>query len=66
MMTMDTTTTNGLTFLTGCLCAGTGCGGHLMPGWPAAAKVTLTGYQGAARHTYTPGCDGFHASERCP
>ena len=27
---------------------------------------TPAGYQGAAQHTYTPACDGFHAGGPCP
>ncbi len=27
---------------------------------------TPTGYQGAAQHTYTPGCDGLHPPGPCP
>ena len=27
---------------------------------------TPTGYQGAAQHTYTAACDGFHEPGPCP
>jgi hypothetical protein len=50
--------TNGLWFQSGCLCAGSGCGGHL--------SITPAGYQGAAQHTYTTACDGFHEPGQCP
>src|SRR5690348_4970946 len=28
--------------------------------------ITPTGWQGAAQHTYTRACDGFHAPGACP
>ncbi len=46
-------------FIRNCQCAGSGCGGHVM-------AVTLTGYQGAAQHTFTTACDGYHPSGPCP
>ena len=54
-------TTSGITYISGCTCSGTifGCAGH-----PAA--ITPSGYQGAAQHTYTPACDGFHEPGPCP
>lgn len=51
---------NGLEFRHGCLCAGSGCGGHLQ------LSITPIGYQGAAQHTYTRACDGFHPPGPCP
>ena len=43
-----------LTFKTGCLCAGSGCGGHLdLPAGPA-------------QHTWTVTCDGCHPPGHCP
>ena len=54
---------NGLEYYDACWCAGTGCGGHLtlnMAGWRPI------GYQGAAQHTYTMACDGFHVPGPCP
>ena len=30
------------------------------------AVVTPMGYQGAAQHTYTSTCDGFHEPGQCP
>ena len=30
------------------------------------ADITLIGYQGAAQHTYTRACDGFHEPGPCP
>lgn len=56
-------TTNGLEFRPGCLCAGTGCGGHLRL---ADIAITPAGWQGAAQHTYTMACDGLHAPGPCP
>jgi hypothetical protein len=50
---------NGLMFISTCMCAGTGCGGHLM-------AVTPGGYQSAVQHTYTRACDGFHPAGPCP
>jgi hypothetical protein len=31
----------------------------------SAADITPIGYQGAAQHTYTPACDGFHEPGQC-
>lgn len=31
-----------------------------------ALTVTTSGYQGAAQHTYTAACDGFHEPGPCP
>lgn len=59
------TTTNGLEFYNACRCAGTGCGGHANLNL-ATMSVTPVGYQGAARHTYTPACAGFHEAGPCP
>ena len=56
--------TNGLEFKTGCLCAGSGCSGHLVP--LGEMVFTPVGYQGAAQHTYTPACAGFHEPGPCP
>jgi hypothetical protein len=37
-----------------------------MPGMHAGAvPFTPSGYQGAAQHTFTPGCDGFHEPGQC-
>jgi hypothetical protein len=33
---------------------------------PSDYIFTPTGYQGPARHTYMPVCDGFHESLLCP
>ena len=55
--------TDELTFLTGCLCAGSSCGGHLIILRPE--HIHPIGWQGAAQHTYTPGCDGFHPPGPC-
>lgn len=57
---------NGLEFYNACWCAGTGCGGHLKLGPAAGLVVTPIGYQGAAQHTYTPACAGFHEPGPCP
>ena len=56
-------TANGLEFRTGCLCGGSGCGGHLVLG---RLEITPIGWQGAAQHTYTRACDGFHEPGPCP
>jgi hypothetical protein len=37
-----------------------------MDNWGDDTKVTLTGWQGAAQHTYTPECAGHHAPGPCP
>ena len=29
-------------------------------------EFTPVGYQGAAQHTYTTACDGFHEPGQCP
>jgi hypothetical protein len=52
-----------LEFRHGCLCAGSSCGGH-----PFAEELRITpiGWQGAAQHAWTPGCDGIHAPGPCP
>ena len=34
--------------------------GERMNDWGDGAEVTPSGYQGAARHTWTAGCDGLH------
>jgi hypothetical protein len=58
------TRANGLTYYDACrLCAGTWCGGHLVL---SMARCTPLGYQGAAQHTWTMGCDGFHDPGPCP
>jgi hypothetical protein len=56
-------TTNGLDFYDACRCAGTGCGGHLTL---SLAGFVPAGYQGAAQHTCTRACDGFHEPGPCP
>jgi len=56
---------NGLEYHNACYCAGTCCGGHLVLN-PAFTTITPIGYQGAAQHTYTMACDGFHAPGPCP
>jgi hypothetical protein len=33
--------------------------------WLKEAVFVPIGYQGAAQHTYTPNCDGFHESGQC-
>jgi hypothetical protein len=33
---------------------------------PSLKDVTPIGWQGAAQHTYTRACDGFHAPGPCP
>jgi hypothetical protein len=62
---MCTTTAGPLEFYNACYCAGTGCGGHVvfrrLP-----IQWTPIGYQGAAQHTYTMACDGFHEPGQCP
>jgi hypothetical protein len=63
---MATSLTNGLEFYDACWCAGTGCGGHLVLGRLAITDWTPIGWQGAAQHTYTMACDGFHAPGPCP
>ncbi len=61
---MCTTTTSTLKFYkAACACAGTGCGGHQMLG---VSGITPAGWQGAAQHTWTMACDGFHAPGLCP
>jgi hypothetical protein len=32
----------------------------------SSIQITPMGYQGAAQHTWTAGCDGFHESGPCP
>ena len=56
---------NGLEYYDACYCAGTCCGGHLVLN-SAGATTTAIAYQGAAQHTYTMACDGFHAPGPCP
>jgi len=56
---------NGLEYHSECYCAGTGCGGHLVIR-DLHIEWTPIGYQGAAQHTYTMACDGFHESGPCP
>jgi hypothetical protein len=34
--------------------------------WGPGTEVTHVGYQGAAQHTYTLACDGFHDPGPCP
>jgi hypothetical protein len=58
--------TYGLEFRARCLCAGTGCGGHITQPWPVMTRVTPAGYQGPAQHTYTHACAGFHPAGPCP
>jgi hypothetical protein len=61
---MCTSTASTLKFYkAACACAGTGCGGHQMLG---VSGFTPIGYQGAAQHTYTTACDGFHEPGQCP
>lgn len=37
-----------------------------MPGMHAGViTITPAGWQGAAQHTYTTGCDGFHEPGQC-
>ncbi len=62
---MATNLTGPLVFVTGCLCAGTGCFGHVALRGPDLA-FTPVGYQGAAQHTWTMACDGFHEPGQCP
>jgi hypothetical protein len=52
-----------LEFYNACWCAGDRCGGHAK-----FRELTFTpiGYQGAAQHTYTPACAGFHEPGPCP
>ena len=58
---------NSLEFRAACLCAGTGCGGHLMLATDMTnMTVTPIGYQGPAQHTYTPACAGHHEPGPCP
>jgi hypothetical protein len=56
---------DGLEYYDACWCAGTGCGGHVK-----FIKLDInwspTGWQGAAQHTYTRGCDGQHEPGACP
>ncbi len=59
------TKANGLEYHDACYCAGTFCGGHLVLN-PAFATITPIGWQGAAQHTYTMACDGFHEPGPCP
>ena len=59
------TKANGLEYHNACYCAGAFCGGHLVLN-PAFATITPIGWQGAAQHTYTMACDGFHPSGPCP
>ncbi len=62
---MATNLTGPLAFHPRCLCAGTGCGGHVELR-DLGIALTLIGYQGAAQHTYTMACDGFHGPGPCP
>ncbi len=56
---------SGLEFRTGCVCAGSGCGGHLALG-VGPVSFTPTGWQGPVQHTWTAGCAGAHAPGPCP
>ena len=62
---MATNLTGPLVFVAGCLCAGSGCGGHVVLR-NLDLVFTPIGYQGAAQHTYTRACDGFHEPGPCP
>jgi hypothetical protein len=55
--------TGALIFVSGCLCAGSGCGGHVMS---SSADITPIGWQGVAQHTYTRACAGHHPPGPCP
>jgi hypothetical protein len=55
-----------LEFRPRCLCAGSGCGGHLMLGGVSSTTITPAGWQGAAQHTWIRSCDGLHAPGPCP
>jgi hypothetical protein len=61
VFTPQGSTTSGITYISGCACSGTifGCAGH-------PATFTPIGYRGAAQHTYTTACDGFHEPGPCP
>jgi hypothetical protein len=59
-----------------CICnhsgACTGCGICWVEAYAQQQKIWFglpiqpIGWQGAAQHTYTPACDGFHPPGRCP
>ena len=56
-----------LEYYSACYCTTTGCGGHFKI---QAKGLDINwhpiGWQGAAQHTYTRSCDGFHAPGPCP
>jgi hypothetical protein len=62
---MATNLTGPLEFTAGCLCAGTGCGGHVVFR-KLDINWTPAGYQGAAQHTWTMACCGHHGPGPCP
>ena len=58
-------------FRTGCLCAGSGCGAHLVLArtkWQSLIPVSMEVAPDihVAQHTYTSACDGLHAPGPCP